>query len=133
MPLSAVVRERLALAEQKYNDALDQLGRLEERIASLESENAELRAQVPAKPTGHLDDGTHQVAMYLFGHVGDDRDVGEIARVLGMERGVLEYHLDQLNGRGWAKKTGGNYVSGHVYWALTPAGRSYLVENGFIG
>jgi DNA-binding HxlR family transcriptional regulator len=47
---------------------------------------------------------------------------------LGMEIGVLKYHLDRLREARLADVAGGNYVHGHVYWALTPAGRKYTVE-----
>ena len=58
--------------------------------------------------------------------------MGALAQRLQMERGVAEYHLDQLKTRGLAVCTGGNYLHGYVYWGLTPEGRRYVVENGLI-
>ncbi len=132
VPLSAVMRERVALAEQKYDQAVEEAEELRQKVAELEREITELRAQVPSKPAGGLDHDAGQVLVYLFRSRHDDRDVGALAQRLQMERGVAEYHLDQLNALGLAKRTGGNYLHGHVYWGLTPEGRSYVVENGLI-
>jgi DNA-binding MarR family transcriptional regulator len=60
------------------------------------------------------------------------RDVGALAAALGMERGVLQYHLDRLKESGLADVTGGNYIQRHVYWALRPEGRKYVVERKLI-
>jgi DNA-binding MarR family transcriptional regulator len=79
-----------------------------------------------------LDRDTARVLVHLFGAEGDARDVGITARTLQMEKGVVKYHLDQLNSAGMAKCTSSNYNSGHVYWGLTPAGRKYAVENKLI-
>ncbi len=52
--------------------------------------------------------------------------------MLQMEKGIVKYHLDQLKDKGFATCTGGNYVSGQVYWALTPAGRKYAVQQKLV-
>jgi DNA-binding transcriptional ArsR family regulator len=62
----------------------------------------------------------------------EELDVGNMARALNMDRGVLEYHLDRLNEAGLAETTGGNYLHGHIYWGLTPKGRQYVVERNLI-
>jgi DNA-binding HxlR family transcriptional regulator len=49
-----------------------------------------------------------------------------------MEKGVVKYHLDLLKDVGFAAVTSGNYVTGHVYWSLTPAGRKHAVEKKLI-
>ena len=58
-----------------------------------------------------------------------ERDVGALAAVLKMEKGVVQYHLDRLDEAGCAESTGANYLHGHVYWALTPEGRRRVVES----
>jgi len=58
----------------------------------------------------------------------DDRGVGAMAEALAMDRAVLQYHLDRLEEAGLAKNTGGNYVDGTTYWALTSEGRRRVVE-----
>lgn len=132
VPLSAVLKERVALAEQKYEGAMRENANLKQRVRALEEENAALRAQIPRQRHGGLDDDTARVLVHLFKVEGDARDVGVTARTLQMEKGVVKYHLDQLKDAGFATCTSGNYVSGHVYWGLTPAGRKYAVEQKLI-
>lgn len=133
VPLSAVLKERVALAEQKYDGATKENANLKQRVRALEEENAALRAQIPQqRQYGGLDGDTVRVLVHLFRAEEDDRDVGITARILQMEKGVVKYHLDQLKNAGFASATGGNYVSGHVYWGLTPAGRKYAVEQKLI-
>jgi hypothetical protein len=62
----------------------------------------------------------------------EDRDVGLMASAMGLERGIVQYHLDCLAEAEMAETTGGNYLHGHVYWALTPKGRRYVVEQKLI-
>jgi hypothetical protein len=76
---------------------------------------------------------TIRVLVHLFR--ADDieaRDVGAMFRELAMERSVLMYHLDMLKNSSLADMTGGNYVDGHVYWALTADGRRRAIEGKLI-
>ncbi len=132
VPLSAVLKERIALAEQKYDRAVEETQELRKKIAELEQELAELRAKRSPEPAGDLSNDLCQVLVYLFRATGNDRDVGALAQQLQMERGVAVYHLEQLDARGLVVHAGGNYLYGHVYWVLTPEGRRYVVENGLI-
>jgi Fic family protein len=128
VPLSSVLRERVALAEARYQHASEEISTLKQRIADLERLNGELRAQVPTASKGELDPETIRVMSHLFKVSGDDLDAGLTARALGMQQNLLQYHLDRLHEIGFAHMTGGNYVSGHTYWGLTPEGRRYVVE-----
>jgi hypothetical protein len=47
VPLSAVLRERVALAEQKYEAAMTENAELRRQLRALENENATLRALTP--------------------------------------------------------------------------------------
>ena len=132
VPLSAVLQQRIALAEQKFDRAVAEAEELRQRVADLEREVTELRAQLPAEPTGDFSDDMGQVLGYLFRCKHEDCDVGALAQHLQMERGVAEYNLEQLDARGLAVCTGGNYIKHHAYWGLTPEGRRYVVENGLI-
>lgn len=133
VPLAAVLRERVALADQKYEAALRDVEQLQRRVAALEKENAELKAQIPQTKQADLSDDTNRVLVHIF-RTGEmeARDVGAMASALGMERGIMQYHLDLLEGAGLAETTGMNYVHGHVYWALTPGGRRRVVEGKLI-
>ena len=131
VPLAAVLRERVALADQKYEAALREAERLKRRVEALERENAELRAQIPQAKEAALSDDTKRVLVHLF-KAQAQQDVDAIAMGLGMERGLLRYHLDCLFKYGFADITGLNYLQGHTYWALTPEGRRRVVEGKLV-
>ena len=131
VPLSAVLRERIALEQAKHDQTLKELEEARRRIAVLEADNASLRAQIPR--VHQIDAETARVLVHLFkAREIDDRDIGNTARALNMERGVVEYHLDRLHQRGMAEFVGGNYRYGHVYWALTPEGRRHAIETKLV-
>jgi hypothetical protein len=92
-----------------------------------------LRAQIPRRKETSLDDDTARVLVQIFkARELEDRDVGAMAEALGMERGVLQYHLDCLDEADLARTAGGNYLHGHTYWELEPKGRQYVVEHNLI-
>ena len=133
IPLSSVLKERVALAEDKYQRLSEENDSLKHRVADIERQNAELRAQIPAQPDGALGADTTRILVDLFkAEARHDHDVGALANHLGMERGVAQYHLDQLKNSGLAAMTGGNYLHGHTYWGLTSEGRRHVVENGLV-
>jgi DNA-binding MarR family transcriptional regulator len=86
-----------------------------------------------AQRQNELGGDTSRVLVHLFrAKEIEDRDVGAMARAFGFESGILKYHLDRLADAGFADETGLNYLHGHVYWALTPEGRRYVVESKLI-
>jgi len=129
---TAVLKERVALAEQKSDGAMRENVILKQRVSALEEENTALRNQIPKKRTDGLGEDTACVLAHLFRAEGDSRDVGVMAGALQMEKGIMKYHLDRLDEAGLATCTGFNYVSGNVYWALTTDGRRYAVEHRLI-
>jgi hypothetical protein len=96
VPLAAVLRERVALADQRYEAALRDVEQLKQKVEALEQENAKLRAQIPQTKDGAaLSDDTNRVLVQLFKAARqEERDVGAMAVTLEMERGVLQYHLE---------------------------------------
>ncbi|MGE0627893.1 MAG: hypothetical protein AB7O43_08715 [Hyphomicrobiaceae bacterium] len=73
IPLSAVMRERVALAEQKYEFLEEQVASMKRRIADLERENAELRANTSTKTANTLSAETARVLWScpcVSGHAG---------------------------------------------------------------
>jgi DNA-binding transcriptional ArsR family regulator len=129
VPLSAVLKERVALADQKYEACLREVEALKKKVAALERENADLRARIPQRDEeAPLRKETERVLVHMFSAPEmDEREVGAMAEALGMERSVLQYHLDRLNEAGLAHMTGGD-IDG-VYWALKLKGRQYVVES----
>jgi DNA-binding transcriptional ArsR family regulator len=134
VPLAAALKQRLALADQKYEAALREVEDLKRKIADLEHENAALRAQIPRSNAPPLREDDSRVLVQIFRARGQENpdDVGAMAEALEMEKGVLQHHLDRLREAGLAEVTGGNFLHGHVYWALTSEGRRRLVEGQLI-
>jgi hypothetical protein len=133
VPLSAVLQERVKLAEDRFAAANREVESLKQRISVLEKENAELRGQIPHGAEVSLSADTGRVLVQLFrARESEDSDVGVMSHALGMERSVVQFHLDQLQELNLADVTGSNFMHGHVYWALTPAGRKYAVERKLI-
>ena len=54
VPLSAVMKERIALVEQKYQGAIQEVEYLKKWVAALDRENADLRAQIPHREEASL-------------------------------------------------------------------------------
>jgi DNA-binding MarR family transcriptional regulator len=132
VPLSAVLKERVALAEQKYEIAMKENAELKQNLRALQEENVALHRLSPKQERAGLSDDSTAVLRYLFRAEGDARDIGIMARTLQMEKGLVKYHLDQLAEVEMAECIGGNYVDGHIYWALTPTGRKHAVETKLI-
>ena len=123
VPLDAG-RERTAIAEQKYEDARREAERLKQKVEALERENAELRAQVPQAEEAVLSDDTSRVLVHMF-KAAQAQDVDTMATDLGMERGLLQHHLERLLQSGLA---GNFYRKRNTYWVLTSEGRRRVVE-----
>jgi hypothetical protein len=134
VPLSAVLKERVALADQKYERAREEIEGYKRRITDLEREVESLRARIPSELSPDFGADAARVLVHLFRAAAqmEARDVGNMARTLGIERGMLQYHLDQIRDAGLADVASANYVHGHVYWALKPDGRRYVVERKLI-
>jgi DNA-binding transcriptional ArsR family regulator len=133
IPLSSILRERVVIAEEKYETAVKSIESYKQRIASLEHENEKLRAQIPSQSESGLSGETKSVLVLIFkSPTLEHRDIGAMARALKMELGILQYHLDRLREAGLAEITGGNYLDGHVYWGLTTEGRRFVVESKLV-
>jgi len=141
IPLSAVLRERVKLVEQKYELPEGENSALKDKVAKFEQENAGLRARIPAIPSDDLSDDDKKMLTGLFharnDHTGGpfeepvaENDVNALARHTGMDWNTAHYHLDRLAKRGLVENTGSNALYGHSYWSLTERGRAYVVENG---
>jgi DNA-binding MarR family transcriptional regulator len=133
VPLSAVLQERVALAEEQYQRAIHENENYRLRVAAIEREIEDLRARMLAGRTSGLRDDTGRVLVHLFkAEAREDRDIESTAKKLTMEQNVLRYHLDQLEQAGLVDMESSKYLHGHVYWALTPKGRKHVVESRLI-
>ena len=140
IPTTAVLRERVMLVEERYRQQTDEVttlkadnGQLSNRVAALETENANLRKQVSgaARQEPVLSDDTVRVLVALFEAAGlDDNGTHYLGRELQMSQSVLQYHLDELEKHGLASCGSFNGLTGDAYWGLTPAGRARVVRRG---
>ncbi len=133
IPEAAVLRERVALADQKYDRALEEAEELRQKVADLEREVTELRKQLPSEPTGDISEDTAKVLVHLF--MSEDEASGEvraIASQFNMENSVAEYHLERLDEHKLASPADYNPIDGTVNWELTTDGRRYVVEHGLV-
>ena len=131
VPISAVLRERVALAEQKYEGAMKENTDLKQRVRDLEGEIATLRAQLPNKKGGPLSEDAIRVLVHLFEtETGQNTpDVDGVARGLQMQRSIVKYHLDCLEKADFAHAVGFLPADGRELWVITSDGRRYVVEN----
>ena len=142
LPLSAVQRERLSLAEQKY--AL-----LETKQANLETENKTLRlnlekAEVEVQNLKKLTEKSHgerleEVREKILLAVAQNEDSTDqyIAQITGVTALINTYHLEELKtlnmvtvsyimGSEWAG------TSSSTNWSVSQSGLAYLVRHALI-
>jgi hypothetical protein len=123
-------------ARQPSNEALASVAeQLDQVIAPLlKSKGHAVREEQFERPTAppddSLEDKTTTVLLHLFESDDDEeqRDVGAMAAILQMPRSVLKYHLDQLEAARLADCVDVNSITEQVIWALTPAGRQYVMR-----
>ena len=133
VPLSAVLRERISLADKELDKEKAEAEALRKERDDLKREVEQLRSQIASDVDhGDLSQETCRVLVYLFLADGDDCETGLMAHELQMKRSVTNYHLDLLQERGLVHCIGGNVIDGSVFWGLTPEGRRYVVERGLL-
>ena len=121
--------ERTKPSEDTYERAIRDLHAFKQQITALERVQQDLRAQIASTSEKPSYDAL-RVLVHLFqteamGH----RDVGVIARKLGLARSAVQDHLDRLRALGLAESALAHYRLGQMYWGLTPQGRQYVVEH----
>ena len=138
IPLSEVLKERIALADDRVTRADAEYRRIERelsdatsKIERLEKEVYALRAQVSAASKPDLSSETIAVFKHLFHAEGEECDITFTSHRVGLSLGKTKYHLDALKTAKFAACTGGNFLHGHTYWSLTPRGRKFAVESGY--
>ena len=138
---AAILRERLALAADQY-------AALEKKVSELQCENETLRTQLKQRQRENeklrelvanrteqpsdFDETTYRVLKIFFDQ-SDDVSVDQIARHVGVERGVVQYQFDLLREAGFIIRTrpGIQTMSGSSppMYSITPEGRKCVVKN----
>src|SRR5215467_16381740 len=121
--------KRTEPTEDTYERAIRDLHAFKQQITALERVQQHLRAQIASTSEKPGYDAL-RVLVHMFqtdamGH----RDVGVIARRLGLARSAVQTHLDRLHALGLAESALANFRLRHTYWGLTPQGRQYIVEH----
>jgi hypothetical protein len=120
-----------AFEEKKYEATLRENEQLKQRVEALDQQNAKLRIQITQTKEAILSDDTNRLLVHMF-KAAQAQDVGTIATALGIERSLLQYHLERLLQSGWAGLANLNYLQGKRYWVLTPKGRQRVVDSKLI-
>jgi len=135
-PALSVAKERLALAETKFQELENKYAQLSTENERLKAENLQLREKLAGfekAKKGDLQPELCNLLVHLFTyHDRNNTHLDAIARSLGVESQMARYYLDKLVERNLVVVTGGNYVRGHTYYGLTDQGRAFVVENGLL-
>ncbi len=135
-PALSVAKQRLQLAADRLEDAERTVLELKTEIESINNRNKELEEELANLRPGSTLDGPpelERLLVHLFTNPDDNyRHVDAIAQALGVQTEMAKYYLDELDKRGLATLSHGNYVTGHSYFALTDKGRAFVAENGLV-
>jgi hypothetical protein len=83
----------------------------------------------PQEQQNDLNEDSISVLVHMFRATDQERrSVVGMAQELRLEPNILKYRLDRLQSANLADVAGFNYLTGHVYWDLTAAGRRFVVE-----
>ena len=146
---AAILKERIALANDKYSAIEQKLADSELRAKQLESDNQALRgdlqeAKVEIQNLKKLSEKAHsnrleeiREKILLLVANNDDITDQQLARSVGVGETVVTFHLEELKkskmvsvsytaGSDWTGQ------SGHANWSVVQAGRAYLINHGLI-
>lgn len=126
---ASVLKERIALAEDKYAALERKVKELTEENSKLQSENAELAKRVPAeKATPAVDELGDKVLAFLSQQ--PEVPISHIARALGISKELAEFHIEELEN---ANLISGSYSAmARPTYSLAQEGRRHLIKNGML-
>lgn len=136
-PALNVAKERLALAQEKYDAVYSENEKLKAALAQAEAENDRLKtslAELKQKTTGSLGSIEEKI-LKLLGH-GDGRDltVSQIGAQLNISKTKAEYYVNKLCDDEYLGypliMSVGEPDEPEIY--LQQRGREYLIKNGLI-
>lgn len=140
---AAILKERIALANDKYAALEEKLSACEARKKELHSENEALRlnlqkATVEIQNLEYLSDKSHidrleevkeQILILLS---SQDTYESNVANAVGVGAQVATFHLQELASAGFIDRRH-SMMPGTVFpWSLTQNGRRYLITHGLI-
>jgi predicted HTH transcriptional regulator len=129
VPLSAVIREKLLSAEQK-------IALLESENANLQSQVHELRQEIQRRDDIIQKEKSHDALLeeikdkiLLFLHKHGDVSLDHLAQSLNIKNDVATMHLKELFSKDMTTTVA---VGRSVKWHLQPKGTRYLVDHKLI-
>ena len=132
-PALSVAKERLALAQEKY-DALEAENKeLKNQVETLENENAALKEQLSGlqpKGEGILEDIEIEILKLLGSGYGLELPAGVIAQRLNISVPKAEYYLQRLNENEYVYFP--IIMGQEPEYSLDQKGREFLVRNDLI-
>ncbi len=137
VPLSVVLREQIVMLDKEIASLRTENAELKAKVAILETENADLKiansdlkAEIARikRPQKKLDAETEQLVQYFF-TTGRELTAGDVASALTIDIGTVDYHFDLLFEAGLIMQTRAGSDSGEGMYEITPSGRKYVVEN----
>jgi len=133
-PALDVARERLALAQEKYDAVYAENDILKRQLADAEADMAALKsrlAELEGKPPGALEPVEEDILKLLGQGDGRELTVSQIATHLGINKTKADYHVVKLcddDYLGFPLIMGGGEPEIYVQ----QRGREYLVKNDLI-
>ncbi len=138
---STILKERLLLAEDKYStvvtkltEANSEIERLRFELEQIRKECDSLRQASAARTAGRpidFDANTEKI-LKLFFDANKNQSVDSVARLLGLQPGIVKYHFDILQNENFIDiySIGVQTMRGSTppEYGLTPAGRAYVVK-----
>lgn len=146
---AAILKERIALANDKYTALERKLSDTGSRAKAFEADNVRLRSDLDAARAeiqtlksattraseSNLDDVKEKVLVFLSQH--DDCVEQQIAQATGYGTQVISFHLEELRR---AKMVSDSHTMGSDWsgtpprtgWSIAHAGRGYLLSRGLI-
>ena len=132
-PALSVAKERLALAQEKYDALSMENEKLKAKVKYLEQENKQLKTKLD-EIVPHGEENLSEIEiniLKLFGIAGHDLVIDAVASRLGLSQTKTEYYLSKLCDEeylGFPLIMGG----GETEYYLQQKGREYLVKNDLI-
>ena len=139
---AVILKERIALANDKYAALEQKLAASTLRVSELESENQSLRAdlekaKVEIQNLKTLSESAHgnrleeireKLLLLLSEH--PDLTSQAIGRAIGTNPQLLTFHLTDMEGKGLVH--GSYYAGGDTEWSIAQDGLGYLVGHGLL-
>jgi septal ring factor EnvC (AmiA/AmiB activator) len=132
---AAILKERIALANDKYAALETKASDLETENKRLRAENEEIRqklqaleARIGERGVARLDEEQEKLMLLLAQHAGITTE--QVAGSLRMNPELAEFHLTELHERDLLSAS--YSMMSPTTWGLGHEGRRYLVKNGLL-